>query len=295
MDDDLMNHAVEKLRVTQSHPVISCKICSGVSVPYDVVDFNKSCASPDYPVAMSMVPVIYRLCQACGFIFTDFFDEFSGDQWKRYVYNDDYIRVDPEYKVIRPYKNASSLGCFLKQPKLSVIGLDYGGGNGLTAALLRQQGWIYDSYDPFGYTNISPERIGCYNVCTAIEVFEHSPDPVGSLQGILEKASRDRLIVIISTATTDGVVSNESRLAWWYAAPRNGHVSLYSRKSLDALAGRFGLMCTIVRSPPFLLTRGFAAGEARRMIIQGKLRRVWQKLQQQSGIRKAANIPAEVG
>ena len=293
-NDDLMTHAVEKLRATQTTPSRPCKICRAESIPYDVVDFNKSCASPDYPPAMSMIPVIYRKCQECGFIYTDFFDDFSADQWTRYVYNEDYIKVDPEYASIRPRQNASSLACFLTRPKESVIGLDYGGGNGLTAALLRRQGWIYDSFDPFGYTDILPERIGRYNFCTAIEVFEHSTDPVGLLQGLLEKASPDRLIVVITTATTDGSLSNHTRLAWWYAAPRNGHVSLYSLNSLDVLAKRFGLMCTYIRSPPYLLTRGFGAREARKVIIDGKLRRIRQKLRQRLGLRNAVNIATEV-
>ncbi len=30
-------------------------------------------------------------------------------------------------------------------------------------------------------------------------------------------------------------------LNWWYAGPRNGHVSLYSRASLAKLVRRFGL------------------------------------------------------
>lgn len=294
MDDYLMIHAVEKLRLTKLHPSCRCKICGGDSFPYDVLDFNKSCESPYYPVDMSMIPVIYRLCRECGFIFTDFFDDFSDDQWKQYIYNDNYIHVDPEYKVIRPCENASMLRCFLDRPKQTIIGLDYGGGNGATAALVRQEGWTYDSYDPFGYTDVLPERIGRYNFCSAIEVFEHSPDPSGSLRAILEKATTERLVVVISTLTTDGVVANETRLAWWYAAPRNGHVSLYSHKSLRALAKQYGLMCTILNSAPFFFTRGYDEREARMLVVKGKLRRRWQGLRHRLGIRKTATAVAEI-
>jgi hypothetical protein len=276
VDDELINYAVEKLKVTRMAPSCPCKICAGESIPYDVVDLNKSCESPRYPSVMSMIPVIYRMCRDCGFIFTDFFDDFSADQWKKYIYNDDYSKVDPEYKLIRPRENASMLRCYFDPVAETLIGLDYGGGNGVTAALLRKEGWAYDSYDPFGHTDVSPEHVGRYNVCTAIEVFEHTPDPVSTMRAILEKVTAGRLLVMISTAASDGAISDVTRLAWWYAAPRNGHVSLYSHKSLHALARRFDLMCTIFKSPPFLLTRGYGEREARMLILRGKLRRRWR-------------------
>lgn len=262
-------------------PVARCKVCGGEAHPFDVVDFNKSCETSAYSNNMSIVPIIYRRCDKCQFIYTDFFDDFTSDQWRFYVYNDDYVKVDPEYLTIRPRVNARMLSAFLAGRKKHITGLDYGGGNGMTAALLRQQGWTYDSYDPFGHTDMQPERIGQYNFCSAIEVFEHSPDPKGSLQSIVEKVSKGRAMIMISTVATDGAVSKETRLSWWYAAPRNGHVSLYSHKSLKVLASHFGLTCVFIKSGPFFLTRGYSENEARRLILQGKLlrrlRRIFSK------------------
>lgn len=222
---------------------------------------------------MSIIPIIYRRCDECQFIYTDFFDDFTSDQWRFYVYNDEYVKVDPEYLTVRPRVNARMLSAFLAGRKNQIRGLDYGGGNGMTAALLRQQGWAYDSYDPFGQTDMQPERIGQYNFCSAIEVFEHSPDPKGSLQAIVEKLSKGRVLIMISMVATDGAVSKETRLSWWYAAPRNGHVSLYSHKSLKILASYFGLTCVFIKSGPFFLTRGYSENEARRLILQGKVLR----------------------
>jgi hypothetical protein len=273
MDNALFRRAVSRLEATRMSPTAPCKICGGEAHPYDIVDFSKSCEMSIDPGAMSIVPVVYRLCAQCQFIFTDFFDGFTDDQWRRYVYNDDYIQVDPEYATIRPRENVRMVSAFLAGKKKSIMGLDFGGGNGLTARLLRERGWIYDSYDPFGDNDMAPERIGQYNFCSAIEVFEHSPDPVGSLRAIVEKVSRGRLLIMISTVASDGAVSPETRLSWWYAAPRNGHVSLYSHKSFEILGSHFDLGCVFIKSGPCFLTRGYTEAEARRLVVQGKLLR----------------------
>ena len=278
MDDELFRHAEERLNAMRLSPSAHCKVCGGEAYPFDIVDFNKSCEDSPYPIGLSIVPVIYRICRQCQFIFTDFFDDFTSEQWSRYVYNKDYVKFDPEYLSVRPRINAHMLRTFLARRKQSVIGLDYGGGNGTTAAMLRAKGWNFDCYDPFGQTNMSPGLIGRYNFCSAIEVFEHTPDPVKTLRDVIEKTTTGPMMVMISTVISDGAVSNETRLSWWYAAPRNGHVSLYSRKSLQTLGAQFGLRCTLIGSGPFFLTRGFTENQAHMFVLRGKLLRRLQFL-----------------
>lgn len=224
-------------------------------------------------MGLGAIPVIYRMCSRCQFIFTDFFDSFSRDQWQRYVYNDEYIKVDPEYIDVRPRRNARVLTALLSGRKARIIGLDYGGGNGKTVALLRENGWCFDTYDPFGHKDVSPKRNGYYNFCSASEVFEHSADPVASLRDIVERASPDRLMILIGSSVHDGIVSKETRLSWWYAAPRNGHISLFSRKSMQTLAAQFGLRYSTVRakSGSHFMTRGIGASEARAFLLRGKV------------------------
>jgi hypothetical protein len=47
-------------------------------------------------------------------------------------------------------------------------------------------------------------------------------------------------IVLFSTLISDGNLPQGQRLTWWYASPRNGHISLYSAKSLQLLATTHG-------------------------------------------------------
>ncbi|HEV2618574.1 MAG TPA: hypothetical protein VGU23_01390, partial [Acidobacteriaceae bacterium] len=145
--DFLLTHAIEKLRLARSSPRVPCKICGGEAQAFDVLDFNKSCES-FYPLGLSGIPVLYRICSSCEFIGTDFFDEFTGEQWQQYIYNDEYKTVDPEYQSIRPRHNARMIDSFLTPWKDSIVGLDYGGGNGATTDILRARGWAFDCFDP---------------------------------------------------------------------------------------------------------------------------------------------------
>lgn len=275
LDQQLFDYAVEKLAIARQHAHIDCKICCGASPLFDIVDFNKTCHPNIYPNGLEVVPVTYRRCSSCAFIFTDFFDEFSPEYWRRYVYNERYADVDPDYIAIRPLGNAREVYSFFSGNSDGVVGLDYGGGNGLTASLLRDCGWTYDSYDPFGHTDVLPERIGHYNFCSSFEVFEHSPDPKGSLKELLEHLQTDKFIIYIGTAVHDRFVSDERRLSWWYAGPRNGHISLYSRKSLHVLASQFGLTYHPMAIIPgtHIFTRGFTVKEIIMMLLRGKINR----------------------
>jgi hypothetical protein len=47
-------------------------------------------------------------------------------------------------------------------------------------------------------------------------------------------------VILFSTWLSDDHIRPHERLTWWYAAPRNGHISLYSRQSLAILATDHG-------------------------------------------------------
>lgn len=260
----------------------SCKICRGAAERFDVVDLAKTCNSSSvYPRGLAGTPVYYLRCRTCGFIFTDHFDHFSHRDWSEQIYNEEYIEADPEYAEIRPQGNARYLQLFLQGRKHCTVGLDFGGGNGLTARLLTQRGWRFDAYDPFGYNTTTPERVRAYNVTSAFEVFEHLTDPVAAMEQIVSLMSPGNILIIIGTGTSDGQVDDMRRLSWWYAAPRNGHISLYSRKSLGILAAQFGLDFVSPSGGSHFFTRGMSrttilarfAATASAMRLRGLLRR----------------------
>ena len=264
-----------------------CKVCQGDSPLHGVVDFSKCCETPRYPSGHVGVPVYYRRCKRCGFVYTDFFDDFSPGMWTTYLYNEDYYAtVDPDYLDRRPQMNAAVVDALLCAEPTSWIGLDYGGGNGLTAKHLQGRGYSYDTHDPFGVSDMHPSRKGRYNFCSSFEVAEHTPDPVGFMADIVALCSPDRLAVLVGTHTNDGHLSHPGDLNWWYAAPRNGHISLHSRRSLTELSKRFALDCYSLSEQTHLFTRGYTPAEARRLLMIGKVRgRIWRLLTAAPGSR----------
>ena len=51
----------------------------------------------------------------------------------------------------------------------------------------------------------------------------------------LSKLVDDDGMVLFSTLLSDGNLARNRRIQWWYASPRNGHISLHSRRSLAML------------------------------------------------------------
>jgi Methyltransferase domain len=271
-NDRLIVHAQSQLAVEQHEAWRPCKICGEPSRRFDMLDFEKFVSYAPYSRALSCVPVVYRRCDACGFIFTSFFDSFSPAQWSEHIYNDEYRVVDGEFEEIRPAVDAKVVQAYFGDLRSQAIGLDFGGGNGRTARLLRESGWTFDCFDPFGVDELKPDRVGRYNLCTAFEVLEHLPRPVDSISTLLQKASDGPLMFMIGTALTDGQVNEATRLAWFYAGPRNGHISLFSRRSLQWLAQRFGLEYSNVSPSTHILSRGHDPAMIVRRLRTGRMK-----------------------
>src|SRR5207237_795070 len=128
-----------------------CKCCGNSSPLFGVVDFHKNCliVRNQRPLELCGMPIYYHRCPKCGFIFTVAFDHFSPEDFRRHIYNDEYALIDPDYEHRRPKEQADFIARIIPNAKLVRI-LDYGGGNGATARLLREAGFTsIEIYDPF--------------------------------------------------------------------------------------------------------------------------------------------------
>jgi SAM-dependent methyltransferase len=209
----------------------ACKVCQGDAVWFDRVDFNKYCNVTNfYGYGTAGVDVNYWRCLSCGYIFTRDFDEWSIEEFSKFIYNDDYIKVDSEYLRVRPEQYARDFaarfaGC--EEARL----LDYGSGAGLFVDLMRQAGFRHiEAYDPFS----NPQRPdGTFDIITCFEVIEHSADPVATLGDMKSLLREDGCIVFSQTVQPPDILAIRGN--WWYLAPRNGHVSTYSEEALAAL------------------------------------------------------------
>jgi Methyltransferase domain len=215
-----------------------CKCCGALASLYGLLDFHKNCEIyRKNALEISGVPIYYHRCPVCQFIFTTALDDFTKEDFERYVYNDQYPLIDPDYQEVRPRGNATLVGRLFSEAKPARI-LDYGGGNGTLAELLRDAGFPHvETYDPF-VPRFSEKPTGLFDCVICFEVLEHSTDPPRTLRHMVEFLT-DTGIMLISTLLQPGDIDRQG-LSWWYAAPRNAHVSLYSKTSLEKLAERLG-------------------------------------------------------
>jgi hypothetical protein len=229
---------IENLKPLSTAPC-PCKICGGPAAPYGVVDFHKSCEEArGVRLSLSGVPIYYRRCADCKFLFTDAFDDWSTEQFKTYLYNDEYKLVDPDYQIARPRANAEQVASLWGAIKRETRVLDFGGGNDTFCGVLRDAGFpVAVTYDPM-VTAYAARPEGKYDLVTSFETFEHLPDPAAGIASIIEVAAEPGLIYF-STLLQPSDFDRQG-LNWWYVGPRNGHVSLFSRQALTTAWNRHG-------------------------------------------------------
>jgi hypothetical protein len=228
---------VPNVRVAESEG--DCPVCAGRWTLFDVVDFHKSCLEERRQfVPLCGVPIYYARCQGCGFIFSPQMHRWTDADFAENVYNEQYVIVDPDFVEIRPMGFAEMIYKSFGDRAELIKHLDFGGGSGLLSATLRNRGMDSVTYDPFHGDHASlPD--GKFNFISAFEVFEHASQ-IDRLMTQLAGLAADDCAIIFSTLLSDGRVNEVQRLQWWYAAPRNGHVSLWSRRSLKILGQRWG-------------------------------------------------------
>jgi hypothetical protein len=231
VDKDLVRLASQARAIGAS----PCKICGHDCEPFDVVDFNKFCDGDPHRLGLSHIDVEYVRCRSCECLFTSFFDSWETSDFRQFIYNDEYIKVDPDYTFERPFATARILRHRLDQAK-SARTLDFGSGSGILCKIMNEFGFNYDSYDPFS-SPAPPEDL--VDIVTAFEVVEHSPTPMQTFKQILAFMPERKIILVGQSLQPDDIM--EIRGSWWYLAPRNGHCTTYTEKTFTTVAEQLGL------------------------------------------------------
>lgn len=209
----------------------TCKVCSKGASLYGVRDLNASCNDEEKPMPLLGVPVWYYQCDHCKLIFTRKMDDWAEAEFNDHIYNKFYYKVDPDYMFERPVRNASFLHELLDNKSLTL--LDYGGGNGKTAELLREVGYDARCWDPFSGEPRPDLKV---DVVSSIEVFEHTTDPHRTF---LEAVSflKPGGMLVFTTLVNDELRPREMH---WYISPRNGHLLMHSYESIKHLCEHHG-------------------------------------------------------
>jgi SAM-dependent methyltransferase len=222
-----------------SRTALSCKICDGKAELYGVVDLHRPCHIPNgvRPPLLG-VPVYYNRCGACGFLFTEAFDDWGVDQFKAHIYNDAYLAFDPDYVIARPRGNGQLVAQHWQQQKSAMRVLDFGGGNDVLCSTLRASGFpVAITYDPMVPEHATrPE--GQFDLITCFETLEHLPDPAEGIARMIECAAEPG-VILYSTLVQPADFANQG-MNWWYVGPRNGHISMFTKQALATMWARHG-------------------------------------------------------
>lgn len=216
---------------------LACKCCGAAAALEGYADFDRDCYGLNARRGrVRGQPVPYYRCRGCDFSFTDAFDGWNGEAFRTHVYNGEYEQFDPRFAEKRPRR---TLG-FVQRlfPDTGTRILDWGAGNGRTAALLREAGYAQvTEYDPFHGRQQQRPAQAAFDLVLCIEVAEHHTQPL-ALFAELDAWAGDAGCVLLSTRDFGDVKGR-----WvddWYVAPRNGHLSFYSRRTLGLLAASLG-------------------------------------------------------
>lgn len=217
-----------------------CKVCGFRSELFDVVDFNKHCSEDDpYKFEPADIPVQYYRCPCCELIFTDLLDRWTDAEIARFIYNEDYLKVDSEYIAVRPARMATTLAAELRGCENMRI-LDYGAGSGEFEKEMRARGYSdVISFDPYSSSSSRRAPEGLFDIVVLSEVVEHAPNPLRLLRQVCQSLSPSGTVIVGQSLQPEDI--DRIRGRWWYIGPRNGHVCFFSEKTFMLMAAKVGL------------------------------------------------------
>lgn len=211
----------------------------------------------------------YCECLACGTL------QIMNVHWLAESYGDPELDLDAgaaqRCVVCSLFLRALVRGGLLKD-RAKIV--DFGSGSGLFVRLLRDQGLNARGYDKytdqwlcrdFRVPELSAESRLDADLVTAIEVFEHLPEPGTTLDTIVQNLSPDGAI-LLATSLYD---RDRHGAGWDYLNPEHGqHINFFSRKGLSTLAQAHGLQAVFLPFGfHFLVRPGKQIGALRRMIV----------------------------
>lgn len=128
--------------------------------------------------------------------------------------------------------------------KKQSTGLDWGGGTGLLARLLRDNGFVVQTYDKFaeaihaeGFVIKKDELDTKLTFLTSIECFEHLVSPYDSY--INSTSNKDYFF--FTTETINNPPPDPASDFWWYFLPETGqHITFASKKGIKHFKDRLG-------------------------------------------------------
>ncbi len=179
--------------------------------------------------------VSYFYCESCGFLRTE------RPYWLEEAYSSAIAASDTGLlrRNLHMSQTLASVLFLAFRDKRKGQWLDYAGGYGMLARLMRDKGFDFYWSDKHA-DNIFASGFGhndgmTYDGVTAIEVLEHTVNPMAFLAELL-RLSRTRTVIV----TTEVCPSPPPRPEdWWYYGLNTGqHISFFQERTLKTMAHR---------------------------------------------------------
>jgi hypothetical protein len=196
----------------------NCKICNGSTR----LLFSKK--------IIGKYDISYFFCDSCEFMQTE------KPYWLNEVYSDTLPTSDNGVMRRNLFRAMQAERIIKKFFPINGKFVDYGGGYGIFTRLMRDRGLAFFHNDPLCKNIFAREyevSEGNFDLLTALEVFEHLPEPLEEIEKMLAFSP--------SLLFTTDILPKEDIENWWYLYLEGGqHIAFYSVKSLQKIAEKYG-------------------------------------------------------
>lgn len=170
----------------------------------------------------------YFLCGECGFMFV------GNPFWLAEAYENPINNSDTGYVLRNVYLSRKTLILFYVLFNTKASFLDFAGGYGMLARLLRDYGlefFLDDAYTQNLFMKGFEYKEQIIEAMTCFECFEHFSEPKNEIDSIFSISSN----IFFSTVLFSGEIAPDDD--WEYYGLNHGqHVSFYSLKTLEYIA-----------------------------------------------------------
>lgn len=215
----------------------TCKVCGAPAIEKFRLPRSKltGLAIPELPN-----DCCYYECTECLFCFTRLLDGVRHET----LYDEEYwSHQDPDWfgRVSQAMRLVLLGNKLIRKPPDRLEVLDFGCGPNTFVHTCRQglnlAAWGTDIIKPkFAPEYFLPTVERQFDMVIACEVLEHLPDPVETFRQIRAMVRPGGVFAFQTACWEPERVGRD----WWYIGPGNGHISFYSRKTLDRLYRMFG-------------------------------------------------------